>query len=110
MGRIFITIGLVFFLMSVFGIYLDVYLHIYNNKGYTQIGQMWYEFHPTSIQLTESIISRYIDPCSALEILNCSGFIWHPIISSFLQFPAGLAFGVLSMIFIYFGAKKRKIL
>ena len=47
-----------------------------------------------ALQIAETIVSRYIDPCSSLEILNCSGFVWHPIISTFLIFPAGLTFGI----------------
>ena len=109
MGRIFITFGLVFFAISVFGIYLDIWLHINGSKGYTQIGQIWYKYSPNSLQVAEAVVSRYIDPCSSLDILNCSGFVWHPIISTFLVFPAGLTFGILTIIFIYFGTKKRRI-
>ena len=110
MGRIFITFGLILFLISIFGIYLDIDLHLTGNKGYTQIGQMWYQFYPNSLQIAEAIVSRYIDPCSALEVLNCSGFIWHPIISTFLTFPVGLTFGILSIIFIFVGNNKRRVL
>ena len=109
MGRIFITFGLIFFAISVLGMYLDVLLHFNGNVGYTQIGQIWYKYAPNSLQIAEAIVSRYIDPCSSLEILNCSGFVWHPIISTFLIFPTGLTFGTLTIFFIYFGTKKRRI-
>ena len=109
MGRIFITFGLIFFAISVLGMYLDVLLHINGKVGYTQIGQIWYKYAPNSLQIAEAIVSRYIDPCSSLEILNCSGFVWHPIISTFLIFPTGLTFGTLTIFFIYFGTKKRRI-
>ena len=109
MGRIFITFGLIFFAMSVLGIYLDVLLHIDGKVGYTQIGQIWYKYAPNSLQIAEAIVSRYIDPCSSLEILNCSGFVWHPIVSTFLILPTGLTFGVLTIFFIYFGTIKRRI-
>jgi len=109
MGRIFITFGLIFFAVSVFGIYLDVFLHLNGDTGYTQIGQIWYKYAPNSLQIAEAVVSRYVDPCSSLEILNCSGFVWHPIISTFLILPVGLTFGILTIIFIYFGTKKRKI-
>ncbi len=109
MGRILITFGLIFFSISVLGMYLDVLLHIDSNGGYTQIGQIWYKYAPNSLQIAEAIVSRYIDPCSSLDLLNCSGFIWHPIISTFLIFPAGLTFGILTIFFIYFGTKKRRI-
>ena len=109
MGRLFITFGLIFFVISIFGIYLDVLLHIDGSVGYTQIGQMWYKYAPNSLQIAEAIVSRYIDPCSSLEILNCSGFVCHPIISTFLIFPAGLTFGIFTIFFIYFGTKQRRI-
>ena len=109
MGRILITLGLIFFAISVLGIYLDVLLHIDGNVGYTQIGQIWYKYAPNSLQIAEAVVSRYIDPCSSLEILNCSGDVWHPIISTFLIFPTGLTFGTLTFFFIYFGTKKRRI-
>ena len=109
MGRIFITFGLIFFVISTLGIYLDVLLHIDGSVGYTQIGQMWYKYAPNSLQIAEAIVSRYIDPCSSLEILNCSGFVWYPIISTLLVLPTGLTFGILTIFFIYFGTKKRRI-
>ena len=109
MGRIFITFGLIFFAISVLSMHLDVLLHINGNVGYTQIGQIWYKYAPNSLQIAEAIVSRYIDPCSSLDILNCSGFVWHPIISTFLIFPTGLTFGILTFFFIYFGTKKRRI-
>ena len=109
MGRLFITFGLIFFVMSVLGIYLDILLHINGSEGYTQIGQMWFKYAPNSLQIAEAIVSRYIDPCSSLEVLNCSGFVWHPIISTFLIFPGGLTFGILAIFFIYFGTKKRRM-
>ena len=109
MGRLFITFGLIFFAISILGIYLDILLHIGGSIGYNQIGQIWYKYAPNSLQIAETIVSRYIDPCSSLEILNCSGFVWHPIISTFLVLPAGLTFGILTIFFIYFGTKKRRI-
>ena len=109
MGRIYITFGLFFFGMSILSIYLDILLHLNGSVGYTQIGQIWYKYAPNSLQIAEAIVSRYIDPCSSLEILNCSGFIWHPVISTFLIFPAGLTFSILTIFFIYFGTKKRRI-
>ena len=60
MGRIFITFGLIFFAISVLGMYLDVLLHIDGNVGYTQIGQIWYKYAPNSLQIAEAIVSRYI--------------------------------------------------
>ena len=72
----------------------------------TKLGQFWFHLAPNSLQIAETIISRYIDPCSALDILNCSGFIWHPLISSILLMPAAPVLALLSTIFIVFGLKK----
>ena len=55
---------------------------------------------------SKTIVSRYVDPCSALEILDCSGFIWHPLISSILLMPAAPILALLSTIFIAFGLRK----
>ena len=73
---------------------------------YDQFQYVWFHFSPGSLQLTETIISRYVDPCSALEILNCSGFIWHPFISSILLLPAAPVLAFFSFILITFGIKK----
>ena len=73
-----------------------------NKNEITQLGQFWFYFAPNSLQVAEAIVSRYIDPCSALEVLNCSGFIWHPFISSILLLPAAPFLALLSFLFIQF--------
>ena len=108
MGRLLIIIGLVFFLLTLTANYFDISIHFDGLKGVTQLGELWYALAPESLQITETIISRYIDPCSTLKILNCSGFLWHPIISSLLYLPAALFLSVFSFLFIYLGLKKRR--
>ena len=108
MSRLIIVVGLIFFSLGLTGNYFDINLHISGSQGVTQIGQMWYYLAPESLQTAEVIVSRYIDPCSSLEILNCSGFLWHPIISSILTLPAGLSFSILAVLLIFLGFKKRK--
>ena len=56
MGKLFITFGLIFFPISIFGIYLDVLLHLDGSVGYTQIGQIWYKYAPYSLQTAETIV------------------------------------------------------
>ena len=107
MGRLLIVIGLFFFVLGLISNFFDVSMHINGSKGVNNIGHIWYYFGPKSLQLTEVIVSRYIDPCSSLDILNCTGFLWHPIISTILSFPAGLSFPTFSFFLIYFGLKKR---
>ena len=105
-GRIFILLGISSFILTIISNYFDIILQIENKSEITQLGQFWFYFSPSSLQITEAIVSRYIDPCSALEVLNCSGFIWHPFISSVLLLPAAPFLAVLSFLFIGFGIKK----
>jgi len=106
LGRVFIFIGILFFLLTLTSNYLDISLQLKGKMEITQIGMLWSEFAPNSLQMAETIISRYVDPCSALEILNCSGFIWHPCIVSILLLPAAPFLAILSFISIGFGIKK----
>ena len=105
-GRIFILLGISSFILTLISNYFDIILQIDNKNEITQLGQFWFYFAPNSLQVAEAIVSRYIDPCSALEVLNCSGFIWHPFISSILLLPAAPCFALLSFLFIGFGIKK----
>ena len=106
LGRVFIFVGILFFLLTLTSNYLDISLQLNGKMEITQIGMLWSEFAPNSLQMAETIISRYVDPCSALEILNCSGFIWHPFISTILLLPAAPFLALLSFLFIGFGIKK----
>ena len=106
LGRVFILLGIFSFMLTLVSNYFDIILQIDNKSEITQLGQFWFYFSPNSLQIAEAIVSRYIDPCSALEVLNCSGFIWHPFISSVLLLPAAPFLAVLSFLFIGFGIKK----
>ena len=99
-------LGISFFLLTLVSNYFDIALQIDKKEEITQLGQLWFYFSPNSLQLTENIISRYIDPCSALDILNCSGFIWHPFISFILTLPAAPFLAILSFLLIGLGIRK----
>ena len=105
-GRILILLGIFSYILTLVSNYFDIVLQIEGKNEITQLGQFWFHFAPNSLQITESIISRYVDPCSALDVLDCSGFIWHPFISSILLMPAAPMLALLSFIFIAFGLKK----
>ena len=104
--RILILFGMCLFILTLTSNYFDILLQIEGKNEVTQLGQFWFHFAPNSLQIAESIVSRYIDPCSALDILNCSGFIWHPFISSILLMPAAPILAIISFIFFAFGLKK----
>ena len=106
MGRILILFGICSFILTLISNYFDIVLQIEGMNEITQLGQFWFHFAPNSLQIAESIVSRYVDPCSVLDILDCSGFIWHPFISSVLLMPAAVILALLSFVFIALGLKK----
>jgi len=63
------------------------------------LGQYLYERAPSSLQIAEAVIDRYIDPCSLIVALGCSPFLWHPLISGLLQWPAAIVFLVIGVLF-----------
>ena len=105
-GRILILLGIISFLLTLVSNYFDILLQLEEKTDITELGQLWFYFSSKTLQVAESVVSRYVDPCSALEVLNCSGFLWHPIISSILLLPAAPILALLSFIFISFGIKK----
>ena len=105
-GRVFILLGVSSFVLTLVSNYFDILLQIENKNEITQLGQFWFYFAPNSLQIAEAIVSRYVDPCSALEVLNCSGFIWHPFVSSILLLPAAPFLAILSFLFLAFGIRK----
>ena len=73
-----------------------------------KLGNIWYGAHPNSLHVSEAIISRYIDPCGLIIALNCTPFLWHPLIATLLGWPAGLVGFVLTGILWFFGNPKRR--
>ncbi len=107
-GRILILFGIFSFVLTLVSNYFDIILQVEGRNEITQLGQFWFHFAPNSLQIAETLVSRYIDPCSALDILDCSGFIWHPFISTILLMPAAPILAILSFILIAFGLKKSR--
>jgi uncharacterized membrane protein YdjX (TVP38/TMEM64 family) len=106
LGRVIIFLGVSSFLLTLISNYFDILIHINGKLGVTELGEIWFYFAPNSLQVAETIVSRYIDPCSSLDIFNCSGFIWHPFISSILVLPAAPLFALLSFLLIKLGLNK----
>ena len=67
------------------------------------LGRLWYLYSPTTLQAAESIISRYIDPFGLIMALDCSPFLWHPIIATILGWPAALVMIGFSITFWWVG-------
>ena len=70
-----------------------------DNAASVMLGQYLYERVPSSLQIAEAVIDRYIDPCSLIAALDCSPFLWHPMISGLLQWPAAIFFLVIGVLF-----------
>ena len=93
----------IFSLLTIFACSFDVHLLIEGfSPEFTSIGQFWYELSPNSLQISEVIVSRYIDPCSLFVSLECDPLLWHPFFSSILIFPATPVFVFLSLLFFWF--------
>ena len=54
------------------------------------LGQFWFERHAASLQITEAVISRYVDPCGLIVALGCEPFLWHPVLATLLGWPTAV--------------------
>ena len=72
------------------------------------LGKIWYGAPPGSLQVSEAIISRYIDPCGLFIALDCTPFLWHPLIATLLGWPAGLVGFVLTSVLWVCGKPKQR--
>ena len=64
------------------------------------LGQFWFERHAASLQISEAVISRYIDPCGLIVALDCEPFLWHPAIATLLGWPTTLVLFLAMMLFL----------
>ena len=72
------------------------------------LGQLWYEAAPQSLQLAEAIVERYVDPCGLISFLGCDTFLWHPLIATLLNWPAGLVLGLIGTITMIISSSRIK--
>ena len=93
MFRIF---AVIFGLIAIYAIWLDL---TNSFSASASLGHLWYSHNPGSLQASEAIISRFIDPCGLIIALDCSPFLWHPIIATTLGWPAVVVLLGLSVIF-----------
>ena len=64
------------------------------------LGQFWFEHHASSLQITEAVISRYVDPCGLIVPLGCEPFLWHPVLVTVLGWPTALVLLLLTGFFL----------
>ena len=96
MKHVFRILAVIFCIMAAYAVWLDL---TNTHTASVPLGQFWYSHNPGSLQLAESLVSRFIDPCSFIIKLNCSPFLWHPFISTVLGWPAALVLLGLCVIF-----------
>lgn len=94
--RILSIISLIFLLFAGWFLAGDL---MATNEASRLLGDVWFEASPASLQVSEAIISRYIDPCGLIVALGCSPFLWHPVISTLLLWPAAFFFLIFSGVF-----------
>ena len=97
MRYIFSFLALIFGALAAAAIWHDL---ADGRDGINDIGTLWFEWAASSLQVTEAVISRYIDPCGLFVSLDCAPFIWHPLISWLLLLPGAVFFTVMTAIFI----------
>ena len=97
--------GFMFFALSLLATIMDI---MAGDRPCHVIGEVWFKWAPTSLQVSESIISRYVDPCGIFVSLNCSPFLWHPVISTALQWYAAPVFLLLSFGLLIYGRRGRR--
>ena len=81
-GTLFIWLFAVLTLVAIWGDFTD------GEAGFASIGALWFDLSPTTLQISEAIVSRYIDPCGLFIGLNCAPFLWFPVVFFFLGLPA----------------------
>ena len=64
------------------------------------LGQFWFERHSASLQISEAVISRYIDPCGLIVAFDCEPFLWHPLIATLLGWPTSLVLFLVMAVFL----------
>jgi len=95
MIRLFLNVSALFCLVLALGLMWQDFV---SDTPSVLLGQIWFELSPQSLQVSEAVIERYVDPCGLITALGCSPFLWHPLISSVLQWPAVIVFGILAIL------------
>jgi hypothetical protein len=72
------------------------------------LGRIWHDLHSGSLQVSEAVVSRFLDPCGLIIALDCTPFLWHPLIATFLGWPAGLIGCVLCGVLWFLGRPKQR--
>ena len=103
-SSIFRIAGYVFGLVALYAMWLDFTMP----RASIMLGELWSTHHLASLLISETFISRYVDPCGLVVSLGCEPFLWHPTVSTLLLWPAALALLLLMGLFCGIGRLLRR--
>ena len=84
-------------LMALYAMWLDLSV---TDEPSKVLGQFWFEHHVASLQITEAVVSRYVDPCGLIVPLGCEPYLWHPVLVTVLGWPTALVLLLLTGFFL----------
>jgi hypothetical protein len=92
------TFGLILIFIAIVVGVLDL-IDSYNGNGFTlmDVGSLWYSTHPSSLQLLQPAIARYISP-----------FLWDPIMVTILLWPVTSVLGLPGAFFVLLTRRKTR--
>lgn len=93
------TVGYLCGLIALYAMWLD----LSSARASMMLGEFWNSHHSVSLLISEAVLSRYIDPCGLVVSLGCEPFLWHPLVSTLLLWPAALVLLLLMGIFCGIG-------
>jgi hypothetical protein len=96
--------GYVFGLVALYAMWLDFTMP----RASIMLGELWSTHHLASLLISETFISRYVDPCGLVVSIGCEPFLWHPTVSTLLLWPAALALLLLMGLFCGIGRLLRR--
>jgi hypothetical protein len=70
-----------------------------NALSFTPVGQIWYNIHPTSLQLLQPAIERHV-----------AAWLWESVIQNILTAPAWLVLGIIGAVLMLIGRKKKPLI
>ena len=82
----FRIVGYTFGLIAMYALWLD----LSQSRASIVLGEFWNSHHSASLLIAEAVLSRYVDPCGLFVNLGCEPFLWHPVVSNLLLWPAAL--------------------
>jgi hypothetical protein len=64
-----------------------------------QVGTLWASIHQSSLLLLQPAVERHV-----------AGWLWNPVIMTILEQPVWLMFGVIGVVLILLGRKKKPLI